>query len=209
MKLTAIFETWHISDGNYPPLAVDSEVRLAFQISLPGIHLNLAEMDDDEQDQFEHHELAEYSFCARLVRVYEQPPEIPLGIFETNGFRFYIEHTEVPSLRRGRRYSGTGSLLLDYYIWTEFLENYDDPPDLFFNLRVTRILRASIPERFIRRTKNAIGLPTRVSNAELSKNDISEVSSMVEHGSGFGFYVLDLDGTGLEDKSIPVTFRLH
>lgn len=209
MKLTAIFEAWHLGDGNYPPLAVGDEVQLAFQIALAGASLDLIEMDDDKQDRFEHHELAEYSFCARLVRIYEQPTEIPLGIFETNKFRFYIEHPNVPRLRRGYRYSGTGSLLLDYYIWTEFLKNYDDPPDLFFNLRVTRIRHVAIPERFIRRTKGAISLTTRVSSVELSKNDISEVSSMARNSKGAGFYVLDLDGTGLEDKSIPVTFILY
>ena len=34
MKLTAVFEHWHLGDGNHPAFAVGDEVRLSFELTI-------------------------------------------------------------------------------------------------------------------------------------------------------------------------------
>ncbi len=206
MKLTAIFEQWHLPDGNYPPFSVEDEVCLAFQVEVEGESLNLTEASDPHVTSFEHQGFGEYSFYAKLIRIYQNPTETPLAIFEASGFRFYIEHPDLPTLQCGRYYSGTGTLLLDYYIWTEFLGDYEDPPDLFLQLRVTRMRCVRIPERFIHRRNDGKSMPTRISRTEVEEHDIKDITDIDGQAGDEEFYVLEFDSAGMEDKTIPITF---
>jgi hypothetical protein len=208
MKLTAIFEEWHLGDGNYPPLSKQDLVRLAFQMEVPPTEFSLEEISSSEVERFEHRGFAEYAFAATLLRVYENTSEVPLGVFEADCFRFYVEHRSISSLQTGRRYRGTGTLLLDYYIWTEFLEQYENPPDLFYNLLVTQILRVAIPERFINRKGTSKAMPSRATKNQVDAECISEVETMTSQGPGEEFYIVEFDDSGLEGVHVQKTFIL-
>ena len=76
-------------------------------------------------------------------------------ILQACDFLFYLASSEKHQYREGRRYCGIGTLLLDHYSWVECLADYDNPPNLFYNLEVKRILRVNVPEKFITRHERA------------------------------------------------------
>ena len=154
MQLTAVFESWHIGDGNYPPLHRGQLVRLSFELEAS----NLAIAPVAAGARFEHRGNAEYRGVGRVLRVYRG--EASIAVIEANGFRFYVNGPVAENLAAGASVEFAGTLLLDHYLWVEFLSRYSDPPDLFYNLRVTRILRVSVPERFIARHSRGKALPT-------------------------------------------------
>lgn len=53
-----------------------------------------------------------------------------------------------------------GPLLLDHYMWVEFLDRYPDPPDLFYRVRIDRIRVPAVPERLITKSANGVAGPT-------------------------------------------------
>lgn len=208
MKLTAIFDQWLIGDGDYPPLSVDDQVNLAFRMQPTISNLALEVEDTTEAERFDYQGLADYSFNATLLRKYIQPSRVTLGIFEACGFRFYLEHRDIAILQEGNRYRGSGRLLLDEYLWTENLERYTDPPDLFYNLHVRRIQRIRIPEKFFHRSTVGIGMPAYLTWQDIEEDAVSEIYTMKEEKVYDCFYLVDFDSDGLETASIPRTFIL-
>ena len=197
MDLTAIFESWHIGDGNYPPLRKGEVVNLSFELEPRKIE----EATLDAPERFESLECAEYRFCGTVVRVYEQ-----LVILEACNFRFYVASSDKDQYREGGRYFGVGTLLLDHYSWVENLKHYDNAPNLFYKLAVKRILRVSVPEKFISRHEKGKSLPTRLFPGDYSISDVAELETMEGQPFDEEFYIIEFNDSGLEGSDIPRTF---
>lgn len=197
----AVFETWHLGDGNYPPLKVGEAVNLSFEIEPD--ELALAEHADE---RFDHLGQAEYSFEGLVLSVYGGDEESDrVVVIEAAGFRFYICSPLTGGLKAGETVSGKGTLVLDHYLWVEFLAQYPNPPELFYKLRVTDVVRARIPERFIGHSGLSTACPTRVSPDQYGPNDLMHVE-MVADEPYCSFFVHFTD-TDVPPGVVPLTFR--
>jgi len=202
MNLTAIFESWHVDDGNYPPLTVGQLVNLSFELEprqTEGVSLDVPE-------SFEHLGKGEYRFCGTALNVYEKPDDPTITIIKTGEFRFYIMFEESNRYVQGKRYCGVGTLLLDHYSWVEYLSERENPPDLFHKLQVKRILKVNIPEKFVARHETGKSLPTRLIPADYSVSDVEEINTMQDQPFDEEFYIIDFDSSELEGRDIPRTF---
>jgi hypothetical protein len=200
MHVTAIFESWHVPDGNYPPLSRGQLVRLSFELQPTA----LVSCHGPAVVRLEHQGDAEYSGVARVLRRY-QGEGSPLVVLDAGALRFYVYSPEAEPLAPGDWVEFAGTILLDHYIWVEYLRTYPEPPDLFYNLRVTRIRKVAVPERFISRHERGKALPTRVGPADFEI--VEELETMRGQPFDEEFFVIDFDGTGLEGIAIPITFR--
>ena len=200
MQLTAVFESWHIGDGNYPPLHRGQLVRLAFELEPDG---QVAVARSDRSDEFSHHGDAEYRGCGILIRKYIRG-SIAIAVIQAGTFRFYIHNAPAINLPEGARVEFRGTLLLDHFLWAESLGHLVDPPELFYNLRVVRIRRVAIPEKFVSRSNPGLAYPTRVGPAHFE--GVTELETMEGQEFGAEFYVLDFDESGPEDANLHRTF---
>lgn len=66
MELTAIFESWFIGDGTYPPLHKGQLVNLSFEITPK----HITETVSDTPERFNHLGSGEYSFCGEILKTY-------------------------------------------------------------------------------------------------------------------------------------------
>ena len=139
VKLTAVFESWHIADGNYPPLRRGQHVNLSFEVE-PSV---IDRLPSSEPDSFVHLGGGEYEFAGTVLRIYSDDVSDPVVVVSCGELRFYMNRSL--SLNTGHRVHGRGKLLLDHYLWVEFLDRYPNPPDLFYQLIVERIKRVQIP----------------------------------------------------------------
>lgn len=132
MKISAIFESWYISDGNYPPLRQGEFVNLSFELN----PIRVIRVSAGEPETMVHINGAEYQLCAKVLKIYEEPT-----IVEAEGFRFHICYfPEKPKrLEEGDKIWGIEVVSLDGYLSVEFLHQYLDAPDLFYKLRITGI----------------------------------------------------------------------
>ncbi len=194
MKLIAILESWVIPDGSYPPFAVGMPVNLSFEMAVRQISINAA-----AEDSFESNGEGEYSFAGRVLAKYNGGD--PLAVVEASGFRFFLEGTRAQELRPGERVQGLGSLVVDYYIWVEYVNERREAPDLFYNLGVRRIRRVQIPDSLVSRHATGKALPARVAPSEFGA--ITELQTMVGQEFDEEFYLLDLETT---DLAVPRTF---
>ena len=200
MDLTAVFESWHVGDGTYPPLRRDQLVRLSFELQLGHPFIPMTETTGE----LEHCGDAVYRGHGLVLRRYsESSPAI--AVIEANNFRFYVHGTAAERAIPGTWVGFEGTLLLDHYAWVEFLGRYADPPDLFYNLRVTRIRRVTIPERFVSRGGGGKSYPTHVGPTEFGKSE--DLETMEGQDFEEEFYVLDFNSKGLEPADIPRTFQ--
>jgi len=195
LELTAIFESWHIGDGNYPPFHKGMAVNLSFQLE-PDI---LLPAETSMEMSFIHSRFAEFDFCGKILRIYR---DSELAIIDCKGFRFYIEESKLKKFKEGMMIKGKGTLLLDYYIWAESLSRRKNPPDIFFTLEVTRIRQVKIPEQFIHRFDQGWSFPTRYKIDDDS--DIVELETMEGQKFLTEFYLVDFKE--LDRKDIPKTF---
>jgi hypothetical protein len=83
VKLTAVFESWHIADGNYPPLAAGQPVNLSFEVN-PSV---VEQARSGEPESFVHLGGGEYDFTATVLRIYRDETII---VLESRDFRFYM-----------------------------------------------------------------------------------------------------------------------
>jgi hypothetical protein len=206
VKLTAIFERWHIGDGNYPALRRDQLVNLSFQVE----PRSLARLASPKQGRFNQLKDAEYSFAGTVLKVYADPPTNQIAVIQAGGFRFYMDSLppEAPPLNEGDSIEGNGRLLLDYYIWVEFLSSYHDPPNLFYPLRVTRIRSVKIPNTFISHAEKVVSGPTSLSYENYSTETMMEIEGVPNiEEEDWIFYLVDFDDSVTESASIALTFR--
>ena len=199
VELSAIFESWHIGDGNYPPLTRGQLVRLSFELSTK----HLAMVPDHGVSRFEGIGNAEYHGGGRVLRRYNTDG-YSIAVIEAGGFRFYVHGSSAATLTPNSSVEFEGTLLLDHYLWVEFLERYPDPPDLFYNLRVTRIRKVSIPERFVHRTATSVSYPTSVGPSDYGT--VEELTTMEGHEFSREFFIIDCDDQGVDGVELPNTF---
>jgi len=201
MRLTAVFESWHIGDGNYPPLKVGQAVNLSFQVEPVG------KLDKTDQAvMFDVADDAECVFASELIPIYRRPTERPLGIFQAGEFRFYVEDESIANFAVGDRVGSAGTLLFDYYIWVEFLHEYAEPPNLFYTFQVKRIRKVTLPTEFVTRHVRAVGHPTRLRGDQYAACDIQDLESMEGQNFGPEFYLIDLDTEGVSKTNVRKTF---
>lgn len=200
MKLTAVFEAWHLGDGNYPPLKKGMPVNLSFELQPETI----AKTDQRHQEEMKQLEDAEYEFCATVLKIYGGEERIV--VVQMRDFRCYL--SSFPSgeleLKEGDIVCGHGRLLLDHYIWVEYLHTYEDPPDLFYNLKVKAIRAVRIPESFIHRSEKGYSHACSLKPSEYTSSNTSDVEKM--EGESFAFYIVDFDSEGVETDKIRRTF---
>jgi hypothetical protein len=202
MELFAVFETWHLGDGNYPPLAKGQVVNLSFEIEPDELEL----VESAARPEFHHLGEARYRFTGSVLRIYgEKNSGARIVVVETERFRFYMHSSKAAAFSRGDVISGGGTLLFDHYLWVEFLSRYPDPPDLFYPLRVADIWRYTLPERFISRSeKGGVAWPTRVESEECGPNDVAEVDAV--SNEDFVHYVLQFSDRDIPAEPVARTF---
>jgi hypothetical protein len=132
VKISAIFAGWHIGDGNYPPVKKGELVNVSFELA-PGRVTRVSATEPESMIQTED---AEYQFCAKVLKIYDE-----LTVVEAEGFRFHIccFPQKPKHLEEGDKIWGIGVLSLDCYLWVEFMHRYADAPDLLYQPRVTGI----------------------------------------------------------------------
>jgi hypothetical protein len=197
MKLTALFELWHLDDGNYPPFHTGQLVNLTFQMFLT----KLDNSKEGDSQYFEHRGDAVYRFAGCILGNYKDYGYPSIVAIEAKGFRFFIDDARVASIASGDLIAGEGLLGLDTYDWVEFISGFKEVPDLFYNLEVKRI----------RKIYN-LQPPADVSAAPLlqAEEDITDMDAHDEKGEsvllGSLDCIIDFDSDGHEDKNIPRTF---
>jgi len=206
LRLTAVFETWHLGDGNYPPLSKGQLVNLSFEIQ----PRSLRSSSSSKPGKLEQIKDADYHFVGTILKIYDDSPRGKLVVIQAGDFRFYVDSfpPEIPPFKEGDGCEGDGPLLLDHYIWVEFLSSYPDPPDLFYPLRVTRIRSIKIPDEFISRNEKATSGPASLSPENYSAASISEIDEM-GIDEDWRFYLVDFDDSNIGSVTIPRTFRSH
>jgi hypothetical protein len=202
MELTAIFENWHVEDGNYPPLYRGELVSLSFELE----PITIAKTSHDHTKELIHLGNAQYRFCGGVLKVYDSDLDSEIIVIKSSDFRFYVLSQEVGRYSPGDTVIGEGTLLLDHYIWVENREKYKDAPDLFYNLRVKQIRKVQTPERFIVRYKDGKSLPTRLAPSEYTGSDVEVIETMEGQPFDEEFYIIDFDSEGVEKEKIGPTF---
>lgn len=205
MQLTAVFETWHIGDGNYPPLAKQQLVSLSFEIEAEV----LSKSTSTGEGWFEQIKDAEYRFEGRVLRVYCESSSDLIIVIQAGQFRFYVNSfpKEIPALKEGDGCRGSGRLLLDHYPWVEFLSTYPNPPNLFYPLRVDKIRSVKTPEKFISRHEKGAAGPASLPSENYLDADIREIEAMESHEGDWRFYLVDFNDSNIGTAPIPRTFH--
>lgn len=201
MRFTALFEAWHIGDGNYPPLSRGQLVNLSFEL---GPHAPPEIAHSDLVPQFQHIRDAEYDFVAKVIRNYTRVGGDSLAVLDSGALSFYIASPMAAGFESGMTLRGSGTLLLDHYAWVENVDAYLDPPDLFYTLRVTRVRKVRIPDRFVMRGAKGKSFPTRVLPSELDVADYEELETMLGQTFDEEFYLIGFET--VEGESVPRTF---
>jgi hypothetical protein len=190
MKLTAVFEHWHLGDGNYPAFSVGDEGRLSFELGIASVDLVPA----DASPAFEHVRDAEYAVTARVIRLYSFGGGSPFPVFEaSDGMRFFSPASPTSDFILDSVVRLRGTLMLDHYQWVEFLGRYNDPPGLFYSVRVARIRRIVIPKRFVKRDDRSVGHPTSLSPDDYAANAYDDVQTIEESPEGPSFSLIDFE----------------
>lgn len=190
MTITAVFESWHICDGNYPPLHRGQQVNLSFEMNV-----SEAVPSANCQPLLLQEAPAQYRFAGEVLNVYRDGGSDAITVIEAAGFRFYINNSF--GFRPGDSVQGQGTLLLDHYIWVENLAEYRDAPDLFYQLRVSKIEKVSIPERFVNRHRSGKSLPASLVPGDYPAEGVEELETMEGQFFDEEFYLLHLTDEGI------------
>ena len=194
VTLTAIFESWHIGDGTYPPLHRGQQVNLSFEMEAAEMSLSAP-----GGSSLVHEGGAQYRFTGEVLRLYNENGSDAITVIEAAGFRFYVNRSF--GLQTGEWVQGHGKLVLDHYIWVENLDEYKDAPDLFYQLRVAHLHAIRTPERFINRHAKGKSLPCSLPPDSYGPEDMTELESMEGQPFDEEFYLIDLTDQGL---GVPV-----
>lgn len=196
-----IFETWHIPDGNYPPLHKGQSVKLSFELEFYA----LSKAPVPAESKFEQIKDAEYRFAGKVLKVYDQSSETPIVVVEAGDMRFYISSfpSGSTSLKEGDFCLGHESSMLDHYLWVEFLNTYEDALDLFYAFRVTRIRSVKIPEKFVSHYERGMSGPASLRPEYYSAADIADLEDMGQHDRAWSFYLVDLESSSVDPTAIP------
>jgi hypothetical protein len=188
-KLTAVFEHWHLGDGNYYAFAVGDEVRLSFELDVDQVEL----VSPGAAVSFEHICDAQFAATARVIRRYADGIDSAFPVLDAGALRFYAPSQLASGIPQDSMVRLRGTLALDHYLWVEFLDRYADPPDLFYDVRVVRIRRIAIPEEFIRRTERSVSFPTSLPPEDYTSHSYEEVERVEERSNGPSFSLIDFE----------------
>ena len=189
MKLTAVFEHWHLGDGNYYAFAVGDEVRLSFELDIDQMKLT----SPDAPVSFEQIHDAEYAVTARVIRRYADGIDSAFPVLDAGPLRFYVPSSLASDLPPDTMVCLRGIFALDHYLWVEFLDRYADAPDLFYDVRVVRIRRITIPERFVRRAERSLSFPTSLRPEDYVCQGYEEVPRVEERSDRPSFSLIDFE----------------
>lgn len=176
MPLTAIFEEWYLGDGIYPQLRRGQFVKLAFELEPQRVEFS----SGAAQPYFERLADAEYRFRGTVLVAEGFPPRRLPPIVEVTTRRFALANPWELHIPAGALLEGDGTLKLDTDGWALALRDgrHGDPLDLFLALRLERIRRVTVPERFVSRNSNGVGGPTYVSAHEYAAGDVDDIEQM-------------------------------
>ena len=187
LSICSTFEEWYIEDGNYPPLNKGDKVNLSFSMQIKNI-----EIIEDEIYNFNKIKYSEYEFSGKVIYNYDN-----ILIIDTNNFMFYSDEGKKAGKKNkdillNSFVKGSGKLLVDYYVWVgNYGKRGENPPDIFYNFIVEKILEINILENFIKETNNGFSLPCSLTSDYFNDTDINEVDKM-DIEKGFSFYFLEL-----------------
>jgi len=182
LSICSTFEEWYIEDGNYPPLNKGDKVNLSFYMQIKNI-----EIIEDEIYNFNKIKYSEYKFSGKVIYNYDN-----IIIIDTNNFMFYIENKKKLGIPLNSFVKGSGKLLVDYYVWVgNYGKRDENPPDIFYNFKIDKILEINILENYIQETKNGFRLPCSLTSDYFNDTDIEKVDKM-DIEKGFCFYLLEL-----------------
>jgi hypothetical protein len=182
LSICSTFEEWYIEDGNYPPLKKGDKVNLSFNMQIKNI-----EIIEDEIYNFNKIKYSEYEFSGKVIYNYSS-----IIIIDTNNFMFYIENKKNLDIPLNAFVKGNGKLLVDYYVWVgNYGKRGENPPDIFYNFKIDKILEINILENYIQETKNGFTLPCSLTSDYFNDTDIGEIDKM-DIEKGFSFYLLVL-----------------
>ena len=77
---------------------------------------------------------------------------------------------------------------------------------MFYKLKVERILKVNLPEKFVARHETGKSFPTRLIPEDYSVSDVEEINTMQGQPFDEEFYIIDFDGSELEGRDVPHTF---
>jgi hypothetical protein len=199
VKLTAIFESWHIGDGNYPPLRRGQQVNLSFEVD-PSAS---APATAGEADSFIHLGGGEYEFTGMISRVYADDSDTPVTVVRCGKFRFYINrHLPVNEEERLR---GKGTLLLDHYLWVEFLDPLLKPARFVLPVDRGTDTQVQIPPSLIARHRQSKSFPTSLPSAQYDPAHAQEIETLEGQAFDEEFYLPDLIDENVCTR-VPGTF---
>ena len=176
-------------------------VNLSFELQPETI----VKVDQKQQASMKQLQDAEYEFCATVLKVYSGDERIV--VVQMKDFRCYIHSFPRGKLelKAGDMVHGQARLLLDHYIWVEYLHTYESAPNLFYNLKVKAIRAVRIPESFIHRSEKGFSHPCSLKPGQYGPSDTRDVQRMEDESCEF--YLVDFDSEGVEKDKIPRTFR--
>ena len=140
--LSAMLEAWTINDGNYPEISVGMHVNLAFEMG------SLCLDARSVANGWVHLGDARYRFGGTIRQRYDEPE--PLVVVTAGSLTFFSEGHALSGFREGETIAGEGTLVVDYYAWTENAGERRDPTDIFYNLVVERIRELQMPHVTLR-----------------------------------------------------------
>ena len=189
MQLTAVFEHWHLGDGNYCAFAVGDKVRLSFELDIDQIELT----SPNAPLSIEQIRDAQYVVSARVIRRYADGIDSQFPVFDAGTLRFYVPSSLASDLPPDSTVRMRGAFALDHYLWVEFLDRYADAPDLFYDVRVVRIRRIAIPEQFVRRAERSMSFPTSLRPEDYASDSYEEVARVEERSDRPSFSLIDFE----------------
>jgi len=201
MEFAAIFESWHIGDGNYPPLHRGQRGKLSFEL----IPQRIETSHPTVPDTFRRLSAADHRFCGTVLGVYETGSTRVMAV-EAQGARFHLLGTPQPQFAAGARIAGEGTLLLDYGLWISRISARGGVPDLFHNLTVKRITKVAIPAAHISQNGRSKAFPPYLAPGQYTAADTSEIETMAGQAFYTEFYILEFDDRGLEGADVRRTY---
>ena len=201
MRLTTVFEHWHLGDGNYPAFQVGDEVRLSFEMTVDAVasaahaEPGLVQLRD-----------AEYAVVADVIRRYAEGDAPSFPVLQADWFRFYIAPGDANAFAVGDRVRLRGTLALDHFFWVEFLDQWTDPPDLFYGCRVARIRQVRVPAHLVNRDEWGLSYPASVGPSEYAQEHVVDVARVVEDRANPSFSLLDLEVLPAPHTPLPLGF---
>ena len=203
MNIETILEGWLIPDERYPVFRKNDLVKLAFSIE----ETELKESDSTELYFRKIEGVAFYEFNAKAVGIFNHTDTISLIAFDAGSFKFYIAPYETNDLKKGKFYTGRGTLLVDYFFWAENSKEYKSLPNLYYKFRINKIEKIVIPEEYKNKSDDIIVHKTKLSPEEGVKVPKIEVSSTkVEEDICGCYFAISMSNDGLSNIRIPYSY---